>query len=176
MGETYTVLETTWGWIGVVEGSRGVKKVVLLVPEQHELVERVRQEFPGAVRTPAGSKRVEKEFKDYFAGEAVSFTAQLDWTGHSPFEVAVWRAAKTIPRGSTKTYRWLSNQIKRPKAQRAVGGALGKNPFPLIIPCHRVVRSDRSLGGFSAPGGTAVKRRLLELEGVGFDDKGRVVG
>jgi methylated-DNA-[protein]-cysteine S-methyltransferase len=176
MGETYTILETTWGWIGIVQGVRGVKKIMLLLPERAVLMERIKQEFPDAVRTSPPLKRLEKEFNNYFAGENVSFTAELDWAGHSPFEIAVWQAAKTIPRGTTRTYRWLSNQIKRPNAQRAVGGALGRNPFPPIIPCHRVVRGDRGLGGFSAPGGIVVKRKLLELEGVMFDQKGRMVG
>jgi methylated-DNA-[protein]-cysteine S-methyltransferase len=80
-----------------------------------------------------------------------------------------------IPFGQVRTYGWIAGQLGRPGAARAVGSALGSNPLPLIVPCHRVVCSNGSLSGFSAPGGQALKRFLLEHEGVVFSTQGRVV-
>jgi methylated-DNA-[protein]-cysteine S-methyltransferase len=82
------------------------------------------------------------------------------------------RAEHGIPRGQVSTYQLLAAFIGRPKAARSVGTALATNPFPIIIPCHRAVRSDRSLGGFQ--GGLLMKRAWLEQEGIGFDTSGRV--
>ncbi len=79
------------------------------------------------------------------------------------FEKDVYRAIAKIPRGEVRSYGWVAGQIGRPGAYRAVGSALNKNPYPVIIPCHRVVRSDGSLGGFAR--GPAAKRKLLEREG-----------
>ena len=84
----------------------------------------------------------------------------------TPFQILVWEALKTIPRGETRTYTEIAQQIGRPKAVRAVANAIGKNPYAPEIPCHRVVRTDGSLGGYSGPGGIETKIRLLREEGV----------
>jgi methylated-DNA-[protein]-cysteine S-methyltransferase len=83
---------------------------------------------------------------------------------YSPFSQAVWRACAEIPAGETKTYGWIARRIGKPAAARAVGRALGANPFAPLIPCHRVVASDGKLCGFSAPGGLETKRRMLDYE------------
>lgn len=80
------------------------------------------------------------------------------------FSQAVWRACAEIPKGETRTYGWIAERIGRLGSARAVGRALGANPFAPVIPCHRVVRSDGSLGGYSARGGLKTKHRLLEQE------------
>ena len=82
------------------------------------------------------------------------------------FQISVWEALKTIPRGETRTYLQIAQQIGRPKAGRAVANAIGKNPYAPEIPCHRVVRTDGSLGGYSGPDGIETKIRLLREEGV----------
>ena len=84
----------------------------------------------------------------------------------TPFQISVWETLKTIPRGETRTYLEVAQQIGRPKAVRAVANAIGKNPYAPEIPCHRVVRTDGSLGGYSGPGGIETKIRLLREEGV----------
>lgn len=86
--------------------------------------------------------------------------------GHPPFDRAVWKACAEIPRGETRTYGWVARRIGRPGAARAVGGALGRNPFAPAVPCHRVVGSDGRLTGYSGRGGVAAKRRLLRKEGA----------
>ncbi len=83
---------------------------------------------------------------------------------HTPFQRAVWKACMSIPPGETRSYKWIAEKIGRPGAVRAVGNALGKNPFAPVVPCHRVIRSDGSPGGFSGPGGTRAKAALLEKE------------
>ena len=98
----------------------------------------------------------------YAAGRSVRWTVPLDLRGGTPFQRAVWRVLRRIPRGQTRSYAWVARQIGRPRATRAVGAACRANPVPLIVPCHRVVASDGSLGGFSA--GRDWKRRLLSLE------------
>ncbi|HCC47110.1 MAG TPA: 6-O-methylguanine DNA methyltransferase [Elusimicrobia bacterium] len=83
---------------------------------------------------------------------------------HTPFRQAVWKACMRIPEGQTRSYKWIAQQIGRPGAVRAVGSALGKNPFAPVVPCHRVIKADGSPGGFSAPGGLAAKIKLLKKE------------
>jgi methylated-DNA-[protein]-cysteine S-methyltransferase len=82
------------------------------------------------------------------------------------FQQKVWRACAEIPAGETRTYGWIATKIGLPSAARAVGTALGKNPFAPIIPCHRVLRSDGSMGGYSAPGGIQKKLEMLREEGA----------
>jgi O-6-methylguanine DNA methyltransferase len=88
----------------------------------------------------------------------------LKMKAYTPFQQAVWKACMAIPAGQTRSYKWIAERIGKPGAVRAVGGALGRNPFAPAVPCHRVIKSDGTLGGFSAPGGTAAKRRLLRAE------------
>ena len=80
------------------------------------------------------------------------------------FQLKVWKYLKTIPKGTVKTYKQVAIAIKRPKSARAVANACGKNPYPTKIPCHRVIRSDRGLGGYSGRGGIKTKLRLLRSE------------
>ena len=82
------------------------------------------------------------------------------------FQLKVWKYLKTIPEGQIRTYSEVAKAIKKPKAVRAVANAIGKNPYAPKIPCHRVIRSDGSLGGYSGTGGINTKRKLLKLEGV----------
>ena len=82
------------------------------------------------------------------------------------FQIKVWNAISKIPKGKVKTYKELARSIRKPKASRAVANACGKNPFPIKIPCHRVIRSNGRLGGYSGKGGIKTKRKLLRNEGV----------
>lgn len=97
----------------------------------------------------------------------------LDWSQCTAFQESVLRAEHRIPRGYVSTYRLIARHLGSKKGARTVGNALARNPFPLIIPCHRVIRSDGTLGGFQ--GGIEMKRALLGMEGVAFDETGRVV-
>lgn len=106
-----------------------------------------------------------QEFQAYFNGKRVTFNGvSLDLHTATPFQRKVWEAARSIPYGQTRSYRWVAEKIGKPEAARAVGQALGKNPIPVIIPCHRVIASDGKLGGFAL--GLEMKRTLLRLEGL----------
>ncbi len=90
----------------------------------------------------------------------------IKMSDYSAFQQAVWKACARIPRGEVRTYGWIARRIARPRAARAVGQALARNPFAPIIPCHRVIGSGGKLTGFSGPGGLGSKRRLLKKEGA----------
>ena len=165
----YTVFRTKWGWFGLA-GDAAVARTCLPLP-QREMAQR---ELLDSVGPAAADARFEKTFLAdlqqrivaYFEGEPVDFTVDpavsLDHTG--TFARRVLAACRAIPFGRTRTYADLAGKVGHPGAARAVGTALAGNPIPLIIPCHRVLRSDGGLGGFSAPGGTATKQKLLDHE------------
>ena len=90
----------------------------------------------------------------------------MDWSSLTPFECAVLNETMKIPYGTVTTYGILAQKIGSPRGSRAVGNALSNNPFPLLIPCHRIVRSDGKIGGFSAGGGKKLKEKLLRMEQV----------
>jgi methylated-DNA-[protein]-cysteine S-methyltransferase len=104
----------------------------------------------------------------YFDGEEANFSAvELDLGAQEPFARQIYEAARRVRWGHTTTYGALAKQLGAgPDAARDVGQAMARNPVPLIIPCHRVLAAGNRIGGFSAPGGSAAKRRMLELEGV----------
>lgn len=102
-----------------------------------------------------------QQLEDYFSGKLTRFTVPLDLQG-TPFQLKVWHALQQIPYGETRSYADIARQIGNPKAVRAVGGANGKNPVCIIVPCHRVIAADGSIGGYS--GGLAMKRKLLRIE------------
>lgn len=104
-----------------------------------------------------------RQLKAYFAGEMREFDLPLAPEGTN-FEQTVWKALQEIPYGETRTYGDLAQRIGRPTASRAVGAANGRNPIPIIIPCHRVIGANGSLTGFG--GGLPIKRQLLDLEGA----------
>ena len=106
-------------------------------------------------------RQAARELREYFAGERREFSVPLDITG-TEFQNKVWRALRSIPFGETRSYGELAAQIGAPKASRAVGAANGRNPIPIILPCHRVIGSSGSLTGFG--GGLPMKKQLLAHE------------
>jgi methylated-DNA-[protein]-cysteine S-methyltransferase len=101
----------------------------------------------------------------YFKGKNVRLNLLVDMKTMTEFEKKVYKQAMKIPFGKVKSYKWIAEKAGVPNGARAVGNALSKNPVPLIIPCHRVIKSDGKLGGFSAPGGILIKRKMLSIEG-----------
>jgi len=122
---------------------------------------------PSGGDVPAEIRSVIGAVRSLLEGEPEDLSSvRLDLRAVSEFERQVYEAARTIPPGATTTYGALATRIGHPGGARAVGRALGRNPVPLIVPCHRVLAADGRLGGFSAPGGVALKARLLALEGA----------
>jgi O-6-methylguanine DNA methyltransferase len=105
---------------------------------------------------------LEHQLRQYAAGKSVRWNVPVDLSAGTDFQRKVWLALTRIPRGETRSYGWVARKVGRPGASRAVGAACGANPIPVIIPCHRVIAGDGSLGGFG--GGLLMKRRLLDLE------------
>jgi methylated-DNA-[protein]-cysteine S-methyltransferase len=106
-----------------------------------------------------------KQLSSYFRGTLQEFDQQIDFLQGTDFEKKVWLCLKDIPYGETKSYKWIAERIGKPQAVRAVGQALSRNPLPIVVPCHRIIESNGSLGGYS--GGVNIKRRLLDLEYYG---------
>jgi methylated-DNA-[protein]-cysteine S-methyltransferase len=156
------------------KGKENIFRVLLSATGQ-SAAERVSRLFPGVEHSSCPKiERVAGGIEAFLNGQHVEFsldTIRLD--ACSSFQQAVLCAEFGIPRGSISTYQFIAAHLEIPRGARAVGNALAKNPFPIIIPCHRAIRSDRSLGGYQ--GGLAMKRALLENEGVLFDDRGRVM-
>ena len=107
------------------------------------------------------SAKIQKQFSDYFSGKLKKFTLLLDPQG-TKFDLAVWKATQKIPYGQVRSYKDIATILKKPLTSRAVGNALGRNPIPILIPCHRVIASDGTLGGYSS--GLKIKKMLLALE------------
>jgi methylated-DNA-[protein]-cysteine S-methyltransferase len=103
-----------------------------------------------------------RELSAYFEGSGSSFRQKIKFLTGTGFEQDVWRRLKEIPFGETRSYKWMAERVGRPAAVRAVGRALSKNPVPIVIPCHRIIESDGSIGGYSS--GVDRKRRLLDME------------
>lgn len=163
----YDSVLTPVGWCAVVAGRSGLRRVFLAEPGRDRLLAAVLRQFPECRPDAQSCREAGLFLVRYFEeGAAATVPQQLDPGPATAFQRSVWNAAAKIPFGRVRTYGWIAERIGCPAAARAVGSALGANPLPIIVPCHRVVCANGSLGGFSAPGGTALKRRLLEHEGV----------
>ncbi|MBN1481305.1 methylated-DNA--[protein]-cysteine S-methyltransferase [candidate division KSB1 bacterium] len=108
--------------------------------------------------------KVVEQLDNYFRGQPEAFNIPLDFLAGTTFQKAVWHQVRAIPYGRTKTYGQIANELGQSRAVRAVGVANGANPLPVVVPCHRVIRTNGSLGGYS--GGLDIKDALLRLEGV----------
>lgn len=179
----YHLFKTPIGLCGIVwetAGPAGRQSVVvyLQLPEAtRQLMEqRVAEVAPGAgaAPPPPGIAGVISKIQRHLGGDPQDFrTVRVELGGASVFARQVYDVVRGIPAGLTMTYGELAQAMHRPGAARAVGQALGRNPIPLIIPCHRVLAAGGQVGGFSAPGGPVTKARLLALEGVGEEPRGQ---
>lgn len=107
-------------------------------------------------------KKVRNQLDSYFKGSLKEFSFEIKFYTGTSFERDVWLLLKKVRYGETKSYKWIAEEIGKPGAVRAVGQALKKNPLPIVLPCHRIIESNNSLGGYSY--GKDIKRRLLEME------------
>jgi methylated-DNA-[protein]-cysteine S-methyltransferase len=155
-----------WGWIGLVTSERGLRELFLPRITEAEALADLCKQYPNAL--PAASHplliEAQRQVSEYLAGELREFTLPVDLRGNTSFALSVWSATTRIGYGETRAYRWIADQIGGGGAgiYQAVGSALGSNPVPLVIPCHRVVGSDGSLHGYA--GGLDLKLRLLSME------------
>ncbi|OZF51745.1 cysteine methyltransferase [Rhodococcus sp. 14-2470-1b] len=166
----YTLFDTPLGRCGLAWNSDGVTAVAL--PESEDRLIDYLTGFDPLPGDPDGVAPVAIEgIAALFDGGNPDLSAVPVILDVSDFDNAVYDVARAIPRGSTMTYGAVAARLGHPGAAQAVGGALGRNPVPVIIPCHRVLGAGREVGGFSAPGGASTKQRILAIEGVpGFGE------
>lgn len=165
----FTLFDTAIGRCGVAWGEAGIVSVRLPDASDEKARTRFEQRFPGIAEsepTPAISAAVARIQALLTGAKDDLADIVLDMGSLSDFQRAVYAIGRTIPPGQTLTYGEVARRLGDPTASRAVGEAMGKNPFPIIMPCHRVQGADGKLGGFSAPGGGVTKLKLLEIEGA----------
>jgi O-6-methylguanine DNA methyltransferase len=172
LADDYTVLDSPVGQLRIAWNGRGVAAVES-APDDRAFEVRFRARTGRPIRRVAAMPAdLARAIERRLGGDRRARIA-LDTRGTTEFEQAVWSKALEIPRGEVRPYGWIAAEIGRPKAVRAVGTALGHNPFPLIVPCHRVVRSDGTIGQYSL-GGPGNKRTILAAEGLDPDELERL--
>ncbi len=159
----YSCFDSPFGLVFVAKTIKGVCLVNFSKISEAVFLSILKTRFQkGATRDDNKLKRIRNELFDYFNGHRVNFKALLDLSIGTKFQRKVWDKVSEIPYGEIRTYKWVAKSIGNVHAVRAVGNAVGKNPVPPIVPCHRVVRSDGCLGGYSS--GISLKKKLLKLE------------
>jgi methylated-DNA-[protein]-cysteine S-methyltransferase len=164
-----SLFDTSLGWCGIAWRRDGLAGVQLPEGGEGATLQRLKRRFPdlAPAARPEYAGRAIAAIRALLEGEDVDLgDIRLDESSLGRFESAVLRAARAIPRGQTLTYGELAAQIGDPQAAQAVGRALGRNPWPIVVPCHRITAAAGRTGGFSAHGGAATKLRLLEIEGA----------
>lgn len=172
------IKSTPFGSIGIIwnvfNGSPKIVRILLSKPGM-SADDKVSELYPDLHASKCAEvDHIADEIKRLLEGEAVEFSLDVaDFSLCTDFQRHVLRTEHAIPRGKVSTYRMIAEYLGRRGGARAVGNALANNPFPLIVPCHRAVRSDLNLGGYQ--GGIEMKRALLEKEGILFDTAGKVI-
>lgn len=157
----YSIFKTRFGWVGLVGVQAGL--LCLILPGQKsDTSTRIKERFSDRelILDPPFFDETAAKIVDYFEGREIAFNDNLELSGSSPFQRSIWRVTQKIHYGHTRSYLWVARQAKT--SPRAVGQALKKNPLPIVIPCHRVIRDDGTLGGYLS--GLDWKKRLLSLE------------
>ena len=159
-------VKTAMGWLGIAWSERGLAEVSLPQPTMAAALGKLPAGGDPALPPPDDLDLITlaDRLARYFDGETVDFDEQLDPAIGTPFQRRVWSICRAIPRGETRAYGQLAQEAGSPRAARAVGQAMARNPWPVIVPCHRVVGSDQRLTGYG--GGLEMKRRLLVMEGA----------
>ena len=155
----YTIIKTGFGWVGIAGSSTGLCRITL---PQISLEETMKLIPPQAIVDSSFFGSLPERMKRYFDGIPVTFPDILDFSNITQFQKSVFEATRLIVYGETRSYSWIATHAGKPFASRAVGQALSHNPFPVIIPCHRVIMNDGTPGGFY--GGQVLKKRLLDME------------
>ena len=161
----YAEFDSPIGRLLLAATPRGLVRITFPIEPADKVLEQLAASVsPRILESPAKLDEVRRELDRYFEGRLQEFDLPLDWQLSHGFYRKVLRAAAHIPYGQTRSYSELAKRAGSPRAVRATGSALGSNPLPIIVPCHRVLRSGGALGGYG--GGVEVKRTLLELEGA----------
>ena len=159
----YAIVPTSWGEILLAGSSRGLCGLALPPARKCDPHRRAKKIWRECAHAGSLLQDLQQQITQYFDGEPTDFNVSVDLAELSDFQRKVLSTAKQLRYGQTITYANLSKSIGQPGAVRAVAQALGQNPIPLVIPCHRVVASD-GIGGFSADQGVKLKQKMLDLE------------
>jgi methylated-DNA-[protein]-cysteine S-methyltransferase len=162
----FHVCETDLGWVAFAISNKGVRAITMAKPSRDQVLDEVLQLGAHDPAKPGEAASAEAALQAAIAGRGRFDEADFDWTGITPFRRAVMEECARIPAGQTLTYGQLAERVGRPNAARAVGRVMATNPFPFIVPCHRVVGSDGTLHGYG--GGLDKKATLLTREGARF--------
>lgn len=167
----YALVETGIGWIGIAWSERGLTRLQLPGRDREATGRRLLSTISGrpveSAGMPAPIADLVGMLRRYGAGETVDFSGvPVDFDGVDPFRRAIYDAARQLGFGETTTYGGLAEEAGYKGRAQDTGQALGRNPVPIVVPCHRILAAGNRIGGFSAPGGSATKERLLEMEGV----------
>lgn len=162
---SYAPVDSPFGTLLAASTDRGLVRLAFPEEDVDAVLERLaRRISPRIVEAPAPLEPMRRELDEYFSGARRAFELALDWTLIGPFGRRVLRATSEIPYGDVLSYSEVAAEAGSPRGSRAAGNALGSNPIPIVIPCHRVLRTGGALGGYG--GGLDRKRYLLELEGA----------
>ena len=168
MSGSYHLFPSPMGWVGLMGTDKGLSRLTLK-PTPQEALEELGAALEGASDNPEAFTQAQSCLDRYFQGDRSALDGiPLDLAWAPPFFRAAWAACREIPPGETRSYAWLAAQAGNPRAVRAAGQAMARNPLALVIPCHRVIASNGDLHGYGA-GGLEVKARLLALEGAGVN-------
>lgn len=162
---SYAPVDSPFGELLLAASDRGMLRLAFPEEDTESVLARLAARVsPRIVEAPARLDPIRRELDEYFAGRRQSFELALDWTLVGPFGRRVLAAASQIPYGNVLTYTEIAAAAGSPRGSRAAGNALGANPIPIVVPCHRVLRRGGALGGYA--GGLPRKQFLLELEGA----------
>ena len=160
------IFRSPWGWMGLVESPKGIQTIVLPKRSKRTVESELSAQSDGSLQQGDSARldAARRQLLDYLAGRRNIFTVPLDLSRGTSFQRQVWRTLQRVPYGKLRSYQWIAARVGGRHYARAVGNAVGANPLPIVVPCHRIVAHDASLGGFS--GGLSMKRKLLSLEGT----------
>ena len=167
MSVHFALFDTALGPCALAWNTNGIVRVQLPEASVAETRSRMQKRIPGTKegQPPPDVECAMHQIVNLLDGQAVDLSPIiLDLDGLPPFHKRVYEAARKIPPGSTLTYGEVAAQVGSPNAARAVGQAMGRNPFPIVVPCHRVLAAGGKIGGFTAPGGTSTKEKMLKIE------------
>ena len=165
------VFETALGFVGIAWSGKGLTRLSLFQRDRAAVERRLERLGTSGLsdegNTPAWVAALVRDVRAYAEGEEIDFSGvPVDLVGVDDFRLAIYDAARNLAYGQTPTYGELAKRAGHGGLPRETGQALGANPVPLVIPCHRILAAGGKIGGFSAPGGSTTKERMLALEGV----------
>ena len=161
----YSTFDTNFGWCCIVGKEGRLLEIVPFLHSEDSAYSYVVSKYTDITLCSDCLEEPKEAIKRYLAGERMDFEFSLNLSGYTEFQRGVWETTMSISYGEIRTYSWVSKKLGIPKSSRAVGTALAKNPLPIVVPCHRVVRGNGSMGGYSAEGGIEIKAKLLKMEG-----------